>query len=113
MVKAAGLLARVASSLSLKGSSKTHLYSSRMPSFTNGFRDTGELRRHFFKHGARLGCRSSQHYGDLADVFLGGPIVDDVAEFTRPGGDRVRYNQTTQEFGTITATGIIRTYFIL
>jgi len=111
--EAAGLLTRVASSLSPKGGSKTHLYSSRMPPFTNGFRDAGELRRHFFKHGARLGCHSNQHYEHLADVFLGGPIVDDVAEFMRPGGDRVRYNQTTQEFGAITATGTIRTYFIL
>ena len=49
----------------------------------------------------------------LADVFLGGPIANDVAEFTRLGGDRVRYNQTTQEFGVITSTGTIKTYFIL
>jgi filamentous hemagglutinin len=81
--------------------------------FTNGVRDAGELRRHFFKHGAGLGSYTTWQYEALADVFLGGPIANDMAEFARPGGDRVRYNQTTQEFGTMTAAGVIKTYLIL
>ena len=81
--------------------------------FTNGFRDADELRRHFFKHRANLDCSSSWQYENLADGFLGGPITNDVAEFTRPGGDRVRYNQTTHEFGVITMDGTIKTYLVL
>jgi hypothetical protein len=80
--------------------------------FTHGFRDRDELRRHFLRHGGHLGCATSLGYEAMADAFLGGPIGANVAECTR-GGDLVRYNQVTQEFGVLAPGGIIRTYLIL
>ena len=80
--------------------------------FTHGFRDYNELRRHFISHGGALGCATSLGYEAMADAFLGGPIGADVAECPR-GGDLVRYNQVTQEFGVLTSGGVIRTYLIL
>jgi hypothetical protein len=88
-------------------------YTRRAVPYTNGFRDVNELRRHFFAHGGPLGCASTLAYEALADAFVGGPLGTHVAECTRPGGDRVRYNQVTQEYGVLTARSIIRTYLIL
>jgi pyocin large subunit-like protein len=81
--------------------------------YTRGFRTVDDLRRHFIKHGADFACATSLSYEALADAFLGGPLGQDVAECTRPGGDRVRYNQVTQAFGVLGADGFIRTYLIL
>lgn len=80
--------------------------------YTLGYRDATDLRRHFIKHGAEFGCATSWAYEALADTFLGGPLGPYVAEYVRPGGDRVRYNLTTHEFGILSRQGHIRTYFI-
>ena len=87
------------------------LYSGLVP-YTHGYRDATDLRRHFIKHGAEFGCASSWAYETLADTFLGGSLGPYVAEYVRPGGDRVRYNQTTHELGILSREGYIRTYFV-
>jgi hypothetical protein len=60
-----------------------------------------------------LGCAINLTYEAKADAFLGGPLGVAVAECTRPNGDRVRYNQVTQEFGVLRQDGTIATYLIL
>lgn len=36
---------------------------------------------------------------------------DDMLVKTRSNGDRIFYNQATNEFGVVTKDGVIRTYF--
>ena len=50
-------------------------------------------------------------YEVQARKFLTGPPGSGVLDKLRMGGDIVRYNLTTNEFGVITQNGIIRTYF--
>jgi pyocin large subunit-like protein len=75
------------------------------------FRNNDELRRHFFNHRAEFGAASSLEYERLAEAFLCGPLPQDTAECTRPGGGLVRYNEITREFGVLRADGFIATYY--
>src|SRR3712207_6443200 len=82
-----------------------------------GFADQYLLADHFTRHGAKLGVLTPQDYEARADAFLGGAKPRGTRQCTRPRGqytgDRIRYNDTTKEFGILTRTGVIKTYYIL
>jgi filamentous hemagglutinin len=67
---------------------------------------------HFQKHGSNCGAASAAAYGAMAKTFLTRPFVVGTLEKTRTNGDVIRYNPNTEEFGVISAAGVVRTYFI-
>ena len=83
----------------------------RTDAFTLGFGRTDQLLDHFSRHGVELGLRSVEDYCWRADEFLGGLKGLRVVECTRRGGDRVRYDTETHEFGTIDMNSKLRTFY--
>ena len=68
----------------------------------------GKLATHFGDHGADMGyADKGQYLQGARDFFNSG----DTAYYTRPNGDVVHFNQSTNEFGVITPGNVIRTYF--
>lgn len=80
--------------------------------FTRGFAIRSYLADHHARHGAQLGAADVSQYQEMADTFLGGPRdASTTLECIRRNGDRLRYNQVTEEFGILTSLGVIRTYY--
>lgn len=77
-----------------------------MPNF-----DPLELKLHFVKHGTEFGAPTDAEYERLAAHFLTAPLRPGVLECTRKCGDIVRYDTATTEYGVLSATLAIRTYF--
>jgi pyocin large subunit-like protein len=79
---------------------------------TNGFSSTGELSRHFTKHASKFAnLQTEADYFNQADVFLGQPKPSHVRECQRKKGDVLRFDPNTNEYGVLSAGGVIRTYF--
>jgi pyocin large subunit-like protein len=74
------------------------------------FKNDEKLKQHFEDHGADFGVATDIEYLGLAELFLNGPLPDNTLECIRPQGGRCRYNEVTQEYGTVTADGFIATY---
>lgn len=68
------------------------------------------LNDHFLKHGADFGASSTAEYEAWACGFMVGPKSANVLEAVRKGGDLVRFDPSTQEFGVVNG-GVIRTYY--
>jgi hypothetical protein len=51
-------------------------------------------------------------YERKADEFLLGALRAGAEECVRSNGDRVRFDQRTDEFGVLSGVGFIRTYMI-
>ncbi len=82
-----------------------------MPSYTRGFHPAS-LGDHFDKHKRDFGVATEQEYEALADTFLGAPCPPDVLECTRiSSGDIIRFKETTDEYGVLSRTNVIRTFF--
>jgi pyocin large subunit-like protein len=79
-------------------------------SYTGGF-DPLKRPDHFKKHGARLGIKSEADYEAFADKFLGGLRRFTTLECRRRQGDVIRYDWLTKEFGILSSTGRIHTYY--
>lgn len=80
--------------------------------YTLGFIDPVDLAQHFEDHGHEFGVEIEEEYEMLADEFLGGPRDSNTYECVRKrDGARLRYNRVTDEFGVLTASGEILTYF--
>lgn len=75
------------------------------------FADRGKLLDHYARHGGDFGAKDADEYEKLAGSFLSGPPERAVIEKTRKNGDKVRYNQLSQEFAIVRSDGTIRTYF--
>jgi hypothetical protein len=81
-----------------------------------GFATIGDVEGHYKKHvqeqlefGSDIGVIE---YGRRAMSFLMGNRKINTLEGRRSNGDMVRYNEITKEFGIISESGTIRTYFI-
>ncbi len=79
--------------------------------FTNGFTNSKQLQRHFVDHGTEFGAVTAEEYEALADSFLGGQLREGVRECKRQRGDMIRFDPKTDEFGVLSNTLEIRTYF--
>jgi pyocin large subunit-like protein len=78
-----------------------------VPSF-----ETTELWDHFYRHGRDFGAATDTEYEMLAATFLTAAHHPNLMECTRKyGGDLVRYDRVTQEYGVLSIAGVIRTYF--
>lgn len=66
---------------------------------------------HFNKHGADFGATSEEMYQQQATDFLSGTSDDSAMQLTHTNGDVVRWNPSTGEFGVLSSTGTIRTYY--
>ncbi|WP_168734251.1 two-partner secretion domain-containing protein [Pseudothauera nasutitermitis] len=75
------------------------------------FADQAKLDDHFARHGSDFGARNALEYQSQADRFLTVSKPVGVLEKVRPNGDVVRYNPATDEFGVISSSGNIRTYY--
>lgn len=75
------------------------------------FADQAKLQDHFARHGGDFGAKSADEYQAQANVFLTGAKVAGVLEKARPNGDIVRFNPATDEFGVVSSSGAIRTYY--
>jgi len=71
----------------------------------------GQLQAHFIKHGYQFGPITENEYLEDARKLLDAPEGSGVLEKIRENGDILRYNPATNEFGVMTPTGRIRTYF--
>jgi hypothetical protein len=58
-----------------------------------------------------LGRRTTGTYEAMADAFLLGLKSSTALDYTRSRGDVVRFDPATDEFGVLSATGEVRTYF--
>jgi RHS repeat-associated protein len=76
-----------------------------------GFANNPRLARHFNDHGADFGADTPAEYQQQAINFMSGTPDANELQLQRPGGDYVRFNQTTGEFGIATPDGTIRTYY--
>ena len=81
--------------------------STRGPRFGNG----DLLKSKFNKHGSDFGALTASEYENQAASFLSDPDNADVLQFTRKGGDIVRFNPSTDEFGVLGSDGTIHTYY--
>ncbi len=82
--------------------------------YTLGFFDPRDLAQHFDDHQHEFGVDTEEEYLMLADTFLGGQRDSDTFECRRQrDGSIIRYNRITDEFGVLTSTGNILTYFKL
>ena len=73
--------------------------------------DQAKLDDHFARHGSDFGAKTTLEYQAQADRFLTASKPAGVLEKTRPNGDVVRYNPSTDEFGVVSSGGSIRTYY--
>ncbi len=73
--------------------------------------DASELKDHYDKHRTDFSVANQSEYEKLADRFLSGPWRADLKQCKRKLGDLVRYDVATHEFGILSATGVIRSYF--
>lgn len=79
-------------------------------SLTKGF-DPDLLQDHFKRHGKDFKVSTAQEYQELADKFLGGPVGKTERECLKANGDKIRYNDYTNEYGVLRSDGVIRTYY--
>lgn len=88
--------------------------------YTRGFIDNRTLLLKFDKHVTRrreFTYTTAVEYEEHADEFLGGLRDQDTEECFRTKldgtvGDKLRYNRTSEEFGTLANDNVIRSYFI-
>lgn len=76
------------------------------------FANANRRQDHFVRHGRALRAASPGHYERLAGLFLAGPAHARLRQKIRSNGDLVRYNAATEEFGILSAAGVVKTYFI-
>lgn len=79
--------------------------------YTLGFDSPAALADHFKKHGARLGLVTKDEYETRADLLMGFAEGGTVNECVRSDGSRCKLDTRTEEFGVISATRRIITYF--
>src|SRR5208283_5038134 len=88
------------------------LFGPEMALQTKGFLNPRQRSRHFNEHGADFGASDANEYEQFADRFLSGAApVGSVQECTRRKGDKVRYDPTTQTYGVLDTSGVIRTFY--
>jgi filamentous hemagglutinin len=75
------------------------------------FANSAERADHFHKHGVDFGAKNARDYEAKADAFLLGPKSSTALDYTRSQGDLVRFDPATDEFGVLSASGEVRTYF--
>ena len=66
---------------------------------------------HFAKHARDFNVSTVDEYEQLAVNFLTQAVGQNLRECQRTLGDRLRYDVVTSEFGVVSSSGIIRTYF--
>ena len=84
-----------------------------MPLLTNGFNTTIDRFHHWDRHRSDFEPPplAENHYEQLADLFLAGPMRSTMVECTRPNGRRCRYDRATNEYGVLASDGCMVTYF--
>jgi len=75
------------------------------------FRDAVDLNQHFADHGAEFLTITAAEYEARAERFLNGPKSASTLECQRRQGGRARFDQVTQEYGSVRRDGTIATYF--
>ena len=79
--------------------------------YTRGFADRLLLEEHFADKGESLGVSTKEDYLRLADEFLGSAPKVTTIECTDRKGDKIRGDLATEEFGVLSRSGFIRTYY--
>jgi len=83
-----------------------------VPLLTKGF-DPLALADKFLKHGTDVKALTMVEYEQMADAFLGGPLRSTMRQCVRSrGGDTLRFDVSTEEFGILSAAGQIKTYYV-
>ena len=67
---------------------------------------------HFEDHRAEFAIINAIEYEARADAFMFGELGVNVLECFRVQGGWARYDQVTQEYGTVDTSGFLSTYFI-
>ncbi len=74
------------------------------------FKTEAKLLEHLSAHGHEFGVTTAEEYLLLAERFLMGACPLDVRECLRPQGGYCRYNELSNEYGAVTADGLIATF---
>lgn len=81
-----------------------------MPFPDEAYRDN-KFQKHVVEQG-EFNVGTPEEYEALADAFMSGPKTLTTWECFQKRGQRVRYNEATQELGMVTiSTGTLVTYF--
>jgi filamentous hemagglutinin len=84
--------------------------------YTMGFESARKLHRHFRKHCVErreFSYSTEAEYLTAADRFLGSVRKKHVKQDIRKSdAATIRYDPTTEEFGILSAKGVIETYFL-
>ena len=78
---------------------------------TCAFANAATKESHFADHGSDFGADSADFYEKQASHFLEGDRDPSALFRFRPNGDKVMYNEATDEFGVMSRNNIARTYF--
>ena len=78
---------------------------------TNGFPNRASRIQHFHDHNKDFGARNASHYEAMADMFLAGHSPPTAIDCTRPQGDYLRFDRTSDYFGVLTNQSIILSFF--
>jgi pyocin large subunit-like protein len=84
-----------------------------MPTVVYGFMDPEEKDNHFLDHNREFEPEftSAEEYEAAAIAFLTCPLSDMVHECVRRNGDRIRFDQATDEFAICDRDGRLKTYY--
>lgn len=77
------------------------------------FFDYEDLYEHFESHGSDFACTDESDYLQKCKLFLNADksLHANIQECERKDGDIVRFDARTNEFGIMSISGIIRTYY--
>ena len=78
---------------------------------TCAFANAATKESHFADHGSDFGADSADFYEKQASHFLEGDRDPSALSRFRANGDKVMYNEVTDEFGVMTRNNVACTYF--
>jgi pyocin large subunit-like protein len=76
------------------------------------FKNAARRQDHYARHGRTVGATSPGNYERMAGLFLTRPRAAKLHQKKRSNGDLIRYNEVTEEFGVLSAAGVVKTFFI-
>jgi hypothetical protein len=105
------LLAVIPGTKLLKPTSK--LLKAPVKIFVSNFADAQKLLSHFTKHAAGFGGKflTKEAYANGAKNFFARAADNNILQYTRKGGDIVRYDIVNNVIGVCSKDGILRTFF--
>ncbi|GAA3320475.1 RHS repeat-associated core domain-containing protein [Arthrobacter ramosus] len=102
-----------AGEIGIRSGARSAEMSSVEGNFNVKFGSEAKLGDHFNRHGSDFRATSAEQYEKMASEFLISPLRGNgTLQKIRGNGDIVRYDPKSGEFGVLSNSGVIRTYYI-